>query len=42
MCFIMTYGIEDNIYIVGQYGSLFVTFRINFTLIILYDIYQNI
>jgi hypothetical protein len=39
---IKTYGIEDNIYMFGLYGSLFVTFRINFTLIILYDIYQNI
>ena len=40
--FIKTYGIEDNIYMFGLYGSLFVTFRINLTLIILYDIYQNI
>ena len=39
---IKTYGIEDSMYIFGLYGSLFVTFRIDFTLIILYDIYQNI
>jgi hypothetical protein len=33
--FIKTYDIEDNIYIFGLYGSLFVTFRIQFTLIII-------